>query len=85
MEVICVNAKPISNKDGSISLGGGLIEGQIYEYIGVENGRNGELCYNIKGLGLKKCKRFKPVKNDWIDDILSRVIKAVEQEECVPV
>jgi len=70
MEVICINDKIIKHKDGSISLGTGLIQGDIYNYTDIVIGFHGCKAYVINNLGNKLCERFVKINLDWVEEIL---------------
>ena len=83
MKVVCINAKPIKNADGSTAWATGLKEGQIYNSLGKTKSHFGDWCYEIEGIGLKQCVRFKPAEDDWVEELLARISEEVEAEECV--
>jgi hypothetical protein len=83
MKVVCINAKPIKSADGSTAWATGLKEGQIYNSLGKTKSRFGDWCYEIEGIGLKQCVRFKRAEDDWVEELLARISEEVEAEECV--
>ena len=66
MKVVCINAKPIKSADGSTAWATGLKEGKIYNSLGKTKSEFGDWCYEIEGLGLRQCVRFKPSDDDWV-------------------
>lgn len=80
MRVICINAKIIRTPE-TTHLGAGLEEGKIYNALDKRinpDPNNSVLCYDIEGLGLRYHIRFKPVDDDWVDDLLESVVKENE-------
>lgn len=73
MKVVCINDKALKSADGSIGSGSGLKKGEVYEYTHIEKSIFGDDCYFINGLGLKQCKRFKPIDNQWVDELLNKI------------
>lgn len=81
MKVICINAKLIKSADGSTAWATGLKEGKIYNALGKTKSHFGDWCYEIEGLGLKQCVRFKPADYKWVEELLEMISEEVESEE----
>lgn len=73
MKILCVNDNRLRSADGTIGHGIGLKKGEIYKYTHVINNSHGDDCYFVNGLGLRQCKRFKPIEDKWVDELLNRI------------
>ena len=84
MKVVCINAKPINDPDGIPAWCDDLIEGQIYNAEYVAKSSWGNDCYYISEIkALRRTERFKPVDDNWIEELLKRISEEVEADELV--
>ena len=85
MKVVCINAGTISNSDGIPSMCTDLIEGKIYTAEFSSKNIYGSDCYFISEINaLRRCDRFKPIQDNWLENLLERITSESYIEECEP-
>lgn len=80
-KVVCINNKPIYNSIFNASLIK-LKEGEIYTVKLATY--DGLLLNEVKSshpTGEFRIDRFRPINDDWVDELLSKIIEEVETDE----
>lgn len=86
MEVVCINSKPINDPDGIPAWCDDLVEGQVYTAEYVAKSSWGNACYFISEIkALRRVERFKPIDDNWIDELLEKLMSEIEEDELVSV
>jgi hypothetical protein len=84
-KVVCINNKPISNNFYNSCLAK-LKVNEIYTVIGTES--TGLQLKEVKSnhpLGGFDKSRFRPIDNDWVEELLCKLMSEVEADELVSV